>query len=125
MHCLECPKLGRLPPLPEGTTEQMQGMPVCLIDHARIGDHLARQVCPLGHFGATGTLEAKKNEAVMPWAPRVPLAGDLVAALTARVGLDRAAEFLAHAAGFEDCGCNRHRVWLNRLDARIRRVISR
>jgi hypothetical protein len=36
--------------------------------------------------------------------PAVPLAGDLVAALTQRLGADRAARFIAAKLGV-DCGC--------------------
>jgi hypothetical protein len=124
MHCLECPRLGRLPPLTEGTTEQMQGMPVCLEDRARIGDHLNQQVCPLGHFGTVGKLEANHNEAVLPWNPKVPLAGDIVAGVIEKFGIDRVAKLLAHLAGFKDCGCEKRRRWMNNLDRRLRRKLG-
>lgn len=51
--------------------------------------------------------------------PALPLAGDLVAALTARIGADRAAEWISDKLG-KDCGCATRRAALNRLDAKLR-----
>lgn len=53
----------------------------------------------------------------------IPLAGDLVAALTARVGADRAAEWVASKLG-KDCGCAARREKLNRLDQSVRKFLG-
>jgi hypothetical protein len=51
-------------------------------------------------------------------------AGDLVAALARRIGADRAAAFVAAKLGV-DCGCKGRQDALNRLDAKVRRYLSR
>jgi hypothetical protein len=51
---------------------------------------------------------------------QVPLAGDLVSELTHRLGVDRAAFWLADKIGV-DCGCPQRQELLNRLDAKLRR----
>lgn len=53
----------------------------------------------------------------------IPLAGDVVAALTARVGADRAAEWVASKLG-KDCGCAARREKLNRLDQSVRKFLG-
>jgi hypothetical protein len=54
----------------------------------------------------------------------LPLAGDLAAAFTARVGADRAVKWVAAKLGTEDCGCDRRRQALNALDAKLRRFLG-
>ena len=39
--------------------------------------------------------------------------GDTVAKVTSALGLDKLAESVAHAAGKEDCGCNKRKKKLN------------
>lgn len=53
-------------------------------------------------------------------APSIPLAGDLVAALTARIGADRAAKWIAAKLG-TDCRCAARQARLNSLDRTVRR----
>jgi hypothetical protein len=55
----------------------------------------------------------------------IPLAGDLVAAFTARVGADRAAKWVAAKLGFEDCHCAERQQKLNELDKSIRKYLNR
>jgi hypothetical protein len=55
--------------------------------------------------------------------PTVMLAGDLVAALTKRIGADRAAKYVADKLG-ADCHCEERRQKLNALDARVRRFLG-
>lgn len=59
-----------------------------------------------------------------PSPPAIPLAGDLVAALTHRLGADRAAKWVARKLG-TDCGCSRRQAALNRADAAARRYLAR
>jgi hypothetical protein len=56
--------------------------------------------------------------------PSSLLAGDLLAAFTARVGADRAAKWVAAKLGAEDCGCEARRQALNTLDAKLRRFLG-
>jgi hypothetical protein len=51
---------------------------------------------------------------------QVPLAGDIVAELIHRAGVDRAAAWLTARIG-ADCGCPGRRELLNQLDAKLRR----
>lgn len=54
-------------------------------------------------------------------APPSMLAGDIIAAFTARVGADRAAKWIAkQLTGIPNCGCEARRIALNNLDAKIR-----
>lgn len=87
---------------------------VCEADPERrnIIEHAEHLGCPLGFFDGK------------PLEKRIPLAGDLVAALTAKFGIDRAAKFAAKLAGKADCGCDKRRAWLNRLDRRIRGMVG-
>jgi hypothetical protein len=53
------------------------------------------------------------------------LAGDLVAAVTARLGADRLAKWLAKVAtGVPDCGCLERQRKLNEIDARLRKWLG-
>jgi hypothetical protein len=54
----------------------------------------------------------------------LPLAGDVAAAFTARVGADRAAKWVAAKLGAEDCGCDARRLAINALDAKLRRFLG-
>jgi hypothetical protein len=56
-------------------------------------------------------------------APAPALAGDLVAAFTARVGADRAAKWVATKLGV-DCQCEARRLALNALDAKLRKYLG-
>lgn len=88
-----------------------KGLLVCAQDGRNVVEHSESGVCPLGKFeGATPTPLA------------VPLAGDLVAAVTAKFGIGRVAKFAAKLVGRPDCGCAKRQQWLNRLDARVRRL---
>jgi hypothetical protein len=58
-------------------------------------------------------------------APAPALAGDLVAAFTARVGADRAAKWIAAKLGFQDCYCAERQQKLNELDKSIRKYLNR
>lgn len=53
---------------------------------------------------------------------KIPLAGDLVAAVAKKFGADRAARAIARLVGKADCGCARRQQRINRLDARLRRA---
>jgi hypothetical protein len=55
--------------------------------------------------------------------PTVPLAGDLFAGLTKRIGVDRAVKYVADKLGVE-CGCPERQARLNALDARVRRFLG-
>lgn len=61
-----------------------------------------------------------RGETPGPTPGTIPLAGDLVAALTARIGADRAAEWVASKLG-KPCGCAARREKLNRLDRKLRK----
>ena len=41
--------------------------------------------------------------------------GDTIAKITHFVGLDKLAERIANALGYEDCGCTRRKTTLNKL----------
>ena len=41
--------------------------------------------------------------------------GDTIAKFTYFVGLDKLAERIANALGYEDCGCTRRKTMLNKL----------
>lgn len=56
-------------------------------------------------------------------APTLPLAGDLVEALTQRIGADRLARWVGAKLGV-DCGCAARRDRLNDLDATLRRFLG-
>jgi hypothetical protein len=58
-----------------------------------------------------------------PVAPTIPLAGDLVAAATKRLGADRLARWIEAKVGV-DCGCESRREALNRLDEKLRCYLS-
>jgi hypothetical protein len=51
----------------------------------------------------------------------IPLAGDIIAAVTSKLGVDKATKKLARLLGKADCGCAARRARLNRLDARLRK----
>jgi hypothetical protein len=53
----------------------------------------------------------------------IPLAGDLVAALTKRMSIDRLAKYVAEQLGAE-CGCSKRQAALNALDAKFRRFLG-
>jgi hypothetical protein len=53
----------------------------------------------------------------------IPLAGDLVAALTKRMGIDWVVKTVAEELGVP-CGCDDRRVKLNALDAKFRRFLG-
>jgi hypothetical protein len=53
----------------------------------------------------------------------VPLAGDLFAALTKRIGVDRAVKYVSDKLGV-DCHCEERRRKANELDARVRRFLG-
>jgi hypothetical protein len=55
--------------------------------------------------------------------PGFPLAGDIIAAATARLGIDRLAKYVAEQLGGE-CHCPERQEKLNRLDARLRRWLG-
>jgi hypothetical protein len=59
-----------------------------------------------------------------PELPQTPLAGDLFAALAARIGVERAVKYIADKLGV-DCGCDRRRRALNQLHATVRRFLGR
>lgn len=52
--------------------------------------------------------------------PHVPLAGDVFAALAARIGADRAAKWVAAKLG-APCGCEERRRKMNELDMKLRK----
>jgi hypothetical protein len=52
-----------------------------------------------------------------------PLAGDIIAAATARLGIDRLAKYMAEQLGVE-CGCPERQQKLNRLDMRLRKWLG-
>jgi hypothetical protein len=52
------------------------------------------------------------------------LAGDVVAAIAARLGADRAAKLLERISG-KDCGCAKRQAWLNRWHEKLRRRFQR
>jgi hypothetical protein len=52
-----------------------------------------------------------------------PLAGDLMAAASQRLGADRLASWLASKLGV-DCGCEWRRVKLNEIDAKLRKRLG-
>jgi hypothetical protein len=54
---------------------------------------------------------------------QLPLAGDLVAALTKRMGIDWVVKTVADELGV-DCGCPERRQALNALDAKLRRFLG-
>jgi hypothetical protein len=53
----------------------------------------------------------------------IPLAGDLFAALTKRIGADRAVKYVSDKLGV-DCHCEERRRKANELDARVRRFLG-
>jgi hypothetical protein len=107
--CVQCP----LSVLKDNRT-------TCTIDGANIIDHAGLSGCPQGRY------DTPIPQAVAAASPHtIPLAGDLVASLTARLGIDRVAKFAAKLAGKKDCGCAKRRQWLNRLDQRIRQRLTR
>jgi hypothetical protein len=53
----------------------------------------------------------------------LPFTGDLIAAATARLGIDRLANYVAEQLGGE-CHCPERREKLNRLDARLRKWLG-
>lgn len=53
----------------------------------------------------------------------IPLAGDLVAAMTKRMGVDRFTRYVTEKLGV-DCGCESRRVKLNELDAKFRKWLG-
>jgi hypothetical protein len=58
--------------------------------------------------------------------PSIALAGDVVAALAAAVGIDRLAKWAAKVAtGVPDCNCLARQQKLNEIDARARRLVAR
>jgi hypothetical protein len=104
--------------------------PICPSDGKIVSAHADAGYCPLGKFADAqskpeGWEELQNPDPLKPAPPTIPLAGDLVAALTHKLGVDRAAKYLAKLAGKPDCGCEKRRVWLNRLDARLRSWLIR
>lgn len=57
------------------------------------------------------------------WLARLPLAGNLVAAMTERLGIDTLVSTIAEELGV-DCGCESRRLKLNELDARFRKFLG-
>ncbi|MFL6141680.1 MAG: hypothetical protein ACJ72N_07395 [Labedaea sp.] len=55
--------------------------------------------------------------------PTIPLAGDLFAALTKRIGADRAVKYVSDKLGV-DCHCEERRRKANELDAKVRRFLG-
>jgi hypothetical protein len=53
----------------------------------------------------------------------IPLAGDLVAALTKRMGIDWVVKTVADELGV-DCHCESRRIAINRLDAKFRKYLG-
>lgn len=104
--CINCKRLGPI----------IDGRFTCKEDGEPIVQHADKNQCPLGKF---------ELEILDPPRKSIPLAGDLVASITAKFGIDRAAKFLARMAGKPDCGCGRRTEWLNKLDRRIRQAIAR
>lgn len=109
--------------------QQGQGCRICeLIDPA--SPHYREEYHRLYHpeeFGLTpGTIvtvvQALTDPAPIPstW----PLAGDLVAAMTKRVGIDRLTNWVAEELGGGDCGCESRRQKLNELDAKFRKFLG-
>jgi hypothetical protein len=68
--------------------------------------------------------ESVEGDALPPSRPSIPLAGDIIEAATRRLGVDRLARWLADKLGV-DCGCDDRRRALNRIDAQLRRYLSR
>lgn len=58
-----------------------------------------------------------------PQVASIPLAGDLVAAMTKRIGVDRLTRWVAEELGV-DCHCSARQEALNRLDAKFRRFLG-
>lgn len=54
----------------------------------------------------------------------IPLAGDLVAALARRIGIDRLSRWVESKTG-QPCGCEERRQKLNRLDEKLRMFLGR
>jgi hypothetical protein len=102
--CVNCKHLGAI----------VGGRFRCGVDGEPIQHHADTGVCPKGKFS-----DVPSPASPLVGMPRLPLAGDLVAAMTERVGIDRLAKFASRIAG-KDCGCSERREWLNRLDRRIR-----
>lgn len=71
---------------------------------------------------AGGTGDPGPIVVTTPHAP--PLAGDLVQALAAKIGADRAAKWVAEKLGV-DCGCSARQEAINRLDAKLRKFLGR
>lgn len=46
--------------------------------------------------------------------------GDKVADFTEATGLDKVAQLVANALGYEDCGCDERREQLNELEKKIK-----
>lgn len=68
--------------------------------------------------------QPEQVQAVPSGVPAIPLAGDLVAALAARIGADRAARWVARwLTGVPDCNCPARQAALNALDAKVRRFL--
>lgn len=80
-------------------------IPVDIIDRALSG------VCPLDRFDPN-CIPPKVTQ-------KIPLAGDIVAAVTAATGADRLAKWWARMSG-KDCRCDKRRAWLNRIDGKLR-----
>jgi hypothetical protein len=96
-------------PLPPGGPCRGHGTPAC--EHVAAGRRDW-----IGWVLAGAGPEASGGASTAP----IPLAGDLVAALTARVGADRLASWVAAQLG-ADCGCAERQRKLNELDVKLRR----
>jgi hypothetical protein len=68
--------------------------------------------------------ELAEREGKDPALVGIPLAGDLVAAATKRLGVDRFVRYVSAQLGVE-CGCPARQEALNRLDAKLRRWLGR
>lgn len=103
---------------------------------ARTGHHRYRELCDPDHPAydpayvryvldrAAGPEPTRPRPVAPPPTPAIPLAGDLVAALTAKIGADRAAKWVATKLGKDDCGCGARRAKLNALDAKVRAFLG-
>jgi hypothetical protein len=69
--------------------------------------------------GGTATLPAGPAPALA----HIPLAGDLVAAMTERMGIDWVVKTVADELGLE-CGCPERQRKMNELDAKFRRFLG-
>jgi hypothetical protein len=121
-HCPDCPLRGRETAC-LGATEPAFAY---FCARAAEGDPAwLRMIADRSEAGYTPPPVATPGtDATLPPSYGLPLAGDLAAAFTARVGVDRAAKWVAAKLGIEDCGCPERQAALNRLDAKLRRFLG-